>query len=101
MMIDQIPENLLKLIKDVESSTVEFKAAKMNLPDSLFETVCSMLNRNGWHIFLGIKDNVEVIGVYKYYVKDMKRNFANLCNNSEKISPTVHLEIKEYMYDEK
>lgn len=47
MMIDQIPENLLKLIKDVESSTVEFKAAKMNLPDSLFETVCSMLNRNG------------------------------------------------------
>lgn len=31
----------------------------------------------------------------------MKRNFANLCNNSEKISPTVHLEIKEYMYDEK
>ena len=101
MMIDQIPENLLKLIKDGESSTVEFKAAKMNLPDSLFETVCSMLNRNGWHIFLGIKDNVEVIGVYKDYVKDMKRNFANLCKNSEKISPTVHLEIKEYMYDEK
>ena len=47
MMIDQIPENLLKLIKDGESSTVEFKTAKMNLPDSLFETVCSMLNRNG------------------------------------------------------
>lgn len=101
MMIDQIPENLLKLIKDGESSTVEFKTAKMNLPDSLFETVCSMLNRNGWHIFLGIKDNGEVIGVYKDYVKDMKRNFANLCKNGEKISPTVHLEIKEYMYDEK
>ena len=32
MMIDQIPENLLKLIKDGESSTVEFKTAKKNLP---------------------------------------------------------------------
>ena len=27
-MIEQIPENLLKLIKDGESSTVEFKTAK-------------------------------------------------------------------------
>ena len=44
---DAHPENLLKLIKDGESSTVEFKTAKKNLPDSLFETVCSMLNRNG------------------------------------------------------
>lgn len=101
MMIDQIPENLLKLIKDGESSTVEFKTAKKNLPDSLFETVCSMLNRNGGHIFLGVQDDGKIIGVYKDYVKNIKKDFANLCNNSEKISPTVHLEIKEYMYDEK
>lgn len=73
MMIDQIPENLLKLIKDGESSTVEFKTAKKNLPDSLFETVCSMLNRNGGHIFLGVQDDGEIIGVYKDYVKNMKR----------------------------
>lgn len=56
-MIDKIPENLLKLIKDGESSIVEFKTAKKNLPDSLFETVCSMLNRNGGHIFLGVQDD--------------------------------------------
>lgn len=100
-MIDKIPENLLKLIKDGESSIVEFKTAKKNLPDSLFETVCSMLNRNGGHIFLGVQDDGEIIGVYKDYVKNMKKDFANLCNNSEKISPTAHLEIKEYMYSEK
>ena len=100
-MIEQIPENLLKLIKDGESSTVEFKTAKKNLPDNLFETVCSMLNRNGGHIFLGVQDNGSIIGVYKDYVKDMKKNFANLCNNNEKISPTVHLEVKEYFYDKK
>ncbi len=60
-----------------------------------------MLNRNGGHIFLGVQDDGKIIGVYKDYVKNMKKDFANLCNNSEKISPTVHLEIKEYMYGEK
>lgn len=80
---------------------LSLKQQKKNLPDSLFETVCSMLNRIGGHIFLGVQDDGEIIGVYKDYVKNMKKDFANLCNNSEKISPTVHLEIKEYMYGEK
>lgn len=62
-MIDKIPENLLKLIKDGESSIVEFKTAKKNLPDSLFETVCSMLNRNGGHIFQVFK-MMEKLQVY-------------------------------------
>lgn len=55
-----------------------------------------MLNRNGGHIFLGVDDNKEIVGVYRDYVDSMKRDFANLCNNSEKISPTVHLEAKQY-----
>lgn len=51
--------------------------------------------------FLGVKDNNEIIGVYKEYYKQMKKDFANLCNNPEKIYPTIHLEIKEYEYDSK
>lgn len=54
------------------------------LSDNLFETICSMLNRNGGHIFLGVKDNSEVIGVYKDYIKKMKNEFVDLCNNTEK-----------------
>ncbi len=100
-MINQIPENLLNLIKNGECSTVEFKTAKKKLPENLFETVCSMLNRNGGHIFLGVQDDGIVRGIYRDYVKNMKSDFVNLCNNSEKISPTVHLEIKEYLYEEK
>ena len=96
-MIEQIPKYLLRIIKDGECSTVEFKATKKNLPNSLFETICSMLNRNGGHIFLGVKGDGKIVGVYKDYVKEIKKNFANLCNNNEKICPTVHLEIKEYL----
>ena len=97
-MIEQIPINLLNLINSGESTIVEYKIAKKELPDSLFETVCSMLNRNGGHIFLGVKDDGTITGIYKDYVKQMKRDFANLCNNPEKIYPTAHLEIKEYMF---
>lgn len=100
-MIDKLPQNLINIISNGESSTVEFKMAKKDLPDSLFDTICSMLNRNGGHIFLGVKDNNEIIGVYKEYYKQMKKDFANLCNNPEKIYPTIHLEIKEYEYDSK
>jgi len=100
-MREKLPDLLKKIIDDGESTTVEFKEAKNKLPSSLFETVCSMLNRNGGHIFLGIKDNGEIIGVYKDYVKNIKKDFTNLCNNPEKVFPTVHLEIKEYNIDDK
>ena len=100
-MNEELTENLLKIIANGENTTVEFKEAKNTLPTTLFETICSMLNRNGGHIFLGIKDNGEIIGVYKDYVRDMKKNFVNLCNNPEKIFPTVHLDIKEYTYEGK
>lgn len=99
--MEKITNNLIEIINNGESSTVEFKQAKKNLPNNLFETICSMLNRNGGHIFFGVADNGEVVGVYKDCIQGMKKDFANLCNNSEKIFPTVHLEIKEYECDDK
>ena len=70
-MIENLPKNLIEFIETGESTIVEYKEAKKNLPSSLFESVCSMLNRNGGHIFLGVKDDSEVIGVYKDYTKTM------------------------------
>lgn len=100
-MLSKLPVNLYEKIKEGESTTVEFKKAKENLPSSLFETICGMLNRNGGHIFLGVDDDGKVIGTYKSYIASMKKDFANLCNNPEKIFPTVHLETKEYSVDDK
>ena len=100
-MLSKLPANLYEKIKEGESITVEYKKAKEKLPSSLFETICGMLNRNGGHIFLGVDDDSKVIGTYKSYIVSMKKDFANLCNNPEKIFPTVHLEIKEYSVDDK
>ena len=46
-----LPNHLLKIINRGECITTEFKKAKRNLPSSLFESVCAMLNRNGGYIF--------------------------------------------------
>ena len=67
---------MINIIKKGENTATEFKEAKNSLPSSLFETICGMLSRNGGHIFLDVKDNGEIIGVYKDYVKDMKKKFC-------------------------
>ncbi len=41
-MEEILPNNLLKILKNGESITVEFKEAKKKLPDSLFESICSI-----------------------------------------------------------
>ena len=48
-MEDKLTKNLLDVIKGGEGVNVEFKIAKKKLPNSLFETICAMLNRNGGH----------------------------------------------------
>lgn len=92
---------LLNIIKIKESVTTEFKRAKDKLPDCLFESVCSMLNRDGGHIFLGVENEGEIIGVYKNSVSKMKKEFSDLCNNPDKINPTVYLKMDEIIIDDK
>ena len=73
-MIEKLPTNLVELIKCGEGTTIEYKEAKKSIPCNLFETICSMLNRNGGHIFLGVKDDLEITGIYKDYIKKIKKS---------------------------
>lgn len=100
-MVEKINEELMEIIRAGEGVTTEFKKANNKLPQNLFETICAFLNRNGGNIFLGVADDGKIIGVYKNCISEMKKDFANLCNNPEKIEPTVYLNIKEYEVENK
>lgn len=50
-MNEKLTNNLLQFIEAGEGTTIEFKEAKKSLPNNLFESVCSMLNRNGGTYF--------------------------------------------------
>ena len=100
-MAEKIPENLLKIIDIGETYTTEFKEASMGLPKSLFESICGMLNRNGGYIFLGVRDDKTIIGVDKNAIAKIKKDFTSLCNNPQKISPTIYVGMQEYEYNDK
>lgn len=53
--MQQIPQEMLELISGGESVTVEFKKTRSEVTKDVYETVCAFSNRDGGHIFLGIK----------------------------------------------
>lgn len=85
----------LELIKNGESITVEFKKSTNEITKDVYDTVCSFSNRDGGHIFLGIKDNGIIIGVAPEAVDQMKKDFVTAVNNSNKIYPPMYLTPEE------
>lgn len=94
-------EMILDLISQGEGVTIEFKECKNDIASEVYPTVCSFSNRFGGHIFMGVSDNGEIIGVNPNCVNDMRRNFSNMLNNPQKISPTLYLSAEEYNIDDK
>lgn len=90
-----MPKRFEKLIADGEGISIEFKECKNALPKSVFETICSFLNRFGGDIFLGVKNDGTVIGVDKEKAKQLKVDLVSAMNNPQKVFPTVYLPVDE------
>lgn len=94
-----IPQELLKLISNGESVTVEFKKSRIEVTKDVYETVCAFSNRNGGHIFLGVKDNGEILGIEADKVDKIKKEFVTSINNENKMYPPLYLTPMEYESD--
>lgn len=92
---------LKKIIKNGENITVEFKQSKTKLNKDVFDSVCAFLNRDGGHLFLGVKDNGVLVGVDPNYIGKIRNDFVTSLNNSNRINPTVYLSIEEIDIDGK
>lgn len=57
------------------------------MPNNLFETICSMLNREGGDILLGVNDEGNISGVDHSSVETMVKNLVDLSNNPQKLDP--------------
>ncbi len=49
----------------------------------------------------GLDIDGTILGVDKNSVSKMKKDFANLCNNKNKLNPTSYINIYDYEYDNK
>lgn len=94
-------EMMLNLILQGEGVTIEFKECKNEVASEVYPTVCSFSNRFGGHILMSVADNGEIIGVNPNTVKDIRKNFSNMLNNPQKISPTLYLSAEEVEMDSK
>ena len=94
-----LPENLMNLIRQGEGVTVEFKKSTRDITKDVYDTVCSFSNRDGGHIFFGVKDNGMILGVDKECVEQMKKNFVTTINNERKMYPPLYLTPEEYEVD--
>ncbi len=92
-------DKIRKLLKDGEGFTVEYKECVNALNDSVFETAASFSNRYGGYILLGVKEidsKGVVVGVNRKAVDSIKKNFINVLNNPDNISPSLYLTLKEF-----
>ena len=91
-----IPEDLRKMIDGGESITVEFKESHTDITKDVYETVCSFSNRDGGHIFLGVKNNGDIIGIEEDKVDKIKKQFVTTINNDSKMYPPLYLSPIQY-----
>jgi len=86
-----IAEKLKTVLAVGETIAVEFKRCGNGISADTYETVCSLLNRFGGDIYLGIEDDGTVCGIPKNAAPDMVKNFIKTVSNPEIINPTVYL----------
>lgn len=80
-------EQVQKIIKQGEGLTVEFKNAANGLPKSMFETMCSFLNKSGGYILLGVNDDRTIEGLDIDLAESYCKGIATISNNPNKLTP--------------
>ena len=78
---------------------MEFKKSTNEITKDVYDTVCSFSNRDGGIIFLGVKDNGEILGIAPDAVDRMKKDFVTSINNGQKINPPLYLQPETYLVD--
>lgn len=97
----KLPFELLDLIESGEGINVEFKKSTTGITKDVYDTVCSFSNRNGGHIFFGVKDSGEILGVDPDCAGRMMKDFTITVNNSNKIYPPLYLSLENFEIDGK
>lgn len=73
-------EKLKEIIRNGESSTVEFKKTFTDR-SPLEKEIVSFLNLRGGKILIGVSDNKEIVGVDEKDLKDIEEKIMNICRS--------------------
>lgn len=100
--LNKLNENeLLEIIGRGECHTTEFKKSTTDITKDVYESICAFSNRDGGHVFLGVKDNGEILGIEPNCIEKMKKDFVTAINNANKMYPPLFLTPIEYELQER
>ena len=88
-MIPAMPPELLALIQQGEGHTIEFKKSTTDITKDVYDSICSFSNRDGGHVFLGVKDDGTILGIQPDRTDQMKKDFVTSINNENKMFPPL------------
>lgn len=94
-------EEAKNIIAKGEGLNIEFKSCQNEIGPSVYETVCSFLNRSGGYIFIGVNDDKEILGVNKNNLESMKKNFVHVINDPTVFSPKAYVTPEDIEIDGK
>ena len=85
------PQEVRKTISKHEGISVELKECTQGIHPSVYESVCSFLNRLGGIIIMGVSDKGEILGIDEKHIGGMQKNFVNQINNKEILNPITYI----------
>ena len=95
-MTDSEIENLLS---KGEGTRIEFKKCEIgNIPKTIYDTVCSFLNKEGGTILVGVDDNGNVVGIPENKISNFITTFSTTVNNISTINPPIQVSPISYNF---
>lgn len=73
-------KELMEIIDRGECHTTEFKKSTTDITKDVYESICAFSNRDGGHIFLGVKDDGEILGIEQQCIEKIKKDFVTVIN---------------------
>jgi ATP-dependent DNA helicase RecG len=97
----EMREKLINALKTGESVNIEFKSCTNKISLSVYDTICSFSNRSGGLIILGVDDDMNLVGINRNQILDLKKNIINSLCNKELFLPTLRIEPEIVEFQEK
>ena len=80
-------DKFIALTRKGEDTRIEYKTCTEEISESLYESVCSLLNHSGGQILVGVQNDGTIIGVNPEKVEQLRTGIVNCINNPELFLP--------------
>lgn len=80
-------DKFIELTRKGEDTRIEYKTCTEDISESLYESVCSLLNHSGGKILVGVQNDGTILGVNPDKVEQLRTDIVNSINNPELFLP--------------